>query len=977
MQPRFFIAGLLLLVLTGTAYFFLHKTPQSVSQRRTFSANGLLSAPAAEEDDEEDFTPQRLQHEFEMLRNPVTGTIPANIQQIEMAVANRIPQRTDANALLLYRTSDISGVQNQNIYSSVGPNNAGGRSRTLAFDRRNANVVLTGGVTGGIFRSTDGGASWSFVSGENDIRSANALAQDPVNPDTWYCGTGEVYYPASAGDIAGTFGYGVFKSTNNGLTWTKLAATEDGQQHAFNGQFDLVHRMAVHPATRDVYAAVHNRIMRSTDGGTTWTTVLGGTVANSALNAITEVIIPSTGSKIFAAFSGGNADRALAGVWESSTGNVNDWKRIAGGPSGATDSIAGWQPYGQWSRVVLALNSANTKLFVLYKNGKSASGTTPQPEADLFSANISSGNSSSYVWTDLNAYVPDEPNFNYAGVDPYTTQFNGYNMSITLKPDNDNILFIGGTVLERVDLTKTDPAQKFRRVGGYGKGFFPDNANKFIYPNHHPDVHGIYFATGAPDVMYTVDDGGVQKTTSSTLADTVTWQPLNTNLQTFQFQFVNIHPDLDANFIIGGAQDNGTYINLNPPALDQVQIQGGDGASTAISQFSKSGNTWKQWWYNSISQGYIERDNLTWQNSNNNLSLSAFTRDDITPTGLSNNGQWLTLFVNDPDSTEHLYYNNNNRLFRTRTASTVTASTWTELTGVSNTLTGQVMSAMAISKGYNGVKYLYTGTKSGKVYRLNNANLTAATSTPVDITPSGMTADSYVSGVSINPRNPDTVLVTVSNYDATGSTVNNIFWTGNATSATPTWQVIDGALAPLSSQSCAIVLKTTGVEYYVGTSVGLYSATSIAGTNTQWFNEGSGMLKKAIVRSLVNRQKDNALVVGTHGNGAFYAAIGNAVNLDNNIVTGINNPVVNDQNFIRTVYPTLTNGRVYFTIGNRFSVRQISVEVYGINGQKVYAAQQGYQNGSVNLGTLARGAYVLQITSSDGKYKQVQKILKE
>jgi len=980
MKFNLLLTRMTLLLLVSAPFFLFRSVPEKTKVKAFFS-KGLIAAPESEAAEEEaDYTQERLAHEFKMLRNPVTGTIPANIREIELQSVRNIPQRGYASGSWLRGGS----VTVQNAYQSVGPNNVGGRSRTLAFDRRNANIVLTGGVTGGIFRSTDGGATWTFVSGENDIRSATSLAQDPLNPDVWYCGTGEVFYPNSASDIAGTVGYGMYKSTNNGASWTKLTSTEDGQPNQFNGQFDLVHRVAVHPTTSDVYAAVHNRIMKSGNGGQTWQTVLGGTVGNTSIDGICDVVIASNGSRIFAAFSGKNADRGLAGVWQSTTGNSGSWTRIAGGPSGSTDSIAGWQPYPQWSRVVLALNNANTRLFVLYKNGKSADGTTPQPEADLFRADVSSGNPATYTWTNLSSYVPDEPGFNQAGIDPYTTQFSGYNMSITIKPDNDNIAFIGGTTLERVDLSQTTAALKFRRVGGYGRGFFPQ-VDSFIYPNHHPDVHGIYFPPNNNDRMYTVDDGGVQKTYTSVMADTVRWQPLNTNLQTIQYQFINIQPDVDADFIIGGAQDNGTQVSLNPRvALDHVQISGGDGASAAVSQFFKTGNTWKQYWYLSVVQGAVYRSNLTWQLSGNNLNLTDYTQDEITPTGLKDEGQWLTLFVNDPDSTDHLYYNNKNKLYRTRSASTVTSSTWTEMTGVGNTVpSDENFSAMAISKARNGTKYLYFGTDAGKVYRLDNPNTGAATITPVAITPSGMTANSYVANISINPRNPDTVLVVVSNYDALDANgnvttnINNIFWSGNATSANPTWQVLDGALARVSSQSCAIVVKNSGVEYYVGTSVGLYSTTAISGNATQWFNEGSGMLKKAIVRSLVNRQRDNTLVVGTHGNGAFIADIGDAVTLGNNVITGINDPITNDKNFIQVVYPTLADDEVFFKIGNMYSVKSINVELFAMNGQKMAQYRQAYQNGSVRLGRLARGVYMLQITSNDGKYRHVQKITRK
>lgn len=955
------------LLLVLSAPFLLFRTNPVKKLTGNLSINGLTREVGEEKEEEKaEFTSKRMAHEFKMLRNPVTGKIPANIREIEDEVSAKVPDKGFASGAWLRGGS----VTVQNAYRNIGPDNVGGRGRGLAFDRRNANIMITGGVTGGIFRSTNGGTSWTFVSGDNDIRSATSIVQDPVNPDTWYCGTGETWTT----DLAFTVGHGVFKSTNNGASWTKLASTADANPNQFNGQFDLVHRLAVHPTTSHIYAAVHNRLMKSSDGGQTWQTVLGGQVANNSIEGLCDVIIPSNGSKIFAAFSGKNQDRSLAGIWESTTGNSGAWTRIAGGTSGATDSVAGWKAHGVWSRAVMALNNANTRLFVLYKNGKSADGATPEPEADLFRADISSGTPSSYTWTNLNSYVPDEPGFNYGGIDPYTTQFEGYNMAITVKPDNDNILFVGGVTLVRVDLSKTDPAQKFRRIGGYGQNFFPQPEN-FIYPNHHPDVHGIYFVNGANDALYTVSDGGVHKTSTSVMADTVRWQPLNANLQTMQYYAINIQPDLDADFIIGGTQDNGTQVNLNPgTSLEHFQITGGDGVSASISSFTKNGNLWTQYWYTTLVEGAIRRVKLELDLNTSTIDVTAF--DDITPTGNSGNGQWTTLFVNDPDSTEHIYYNNKNKIYRTRNASTVTASSWTEITGVRNTLSAsEEVSAMAISKSRNNIKYLYFGTDAGKVYRLNNPNTGAASITPVNITPNSMTAGSYVSGVSVNPRSPDTVLVVVSNYDG-NTPLNNIFWTGNATSATPTWQVIDGALGPVSSQSCAIVLRKSGVEYYVGTSIGLYSTTAISGNSTQWFNEGSGMLKRAIVRSLINRQRDNTLVVGTHGNGAFAAEIGDAVALDNNIVTGINDPVTNDKNFIQMVYPTLTQNEVLFRVGNMFTIKSLTIELFGVNGQKLIHTQQPYQNGSIKLGQLSSGSYILQITSNDGKYRHVQKITK-
>ncbi|MEJ7766213.1 MAG: hypothetical protein WKF89_00270 [Chitinophagaceae bacterium] len=976
---------LLLIVPFLTLFFFkrgYHEPPQDLTAN--FVKNNLINGQqTAEEEETEEtrsdaFSRKRIQHELDMLRNPVTGTIPANVHEMELKVASSIPSKIRSADLSHLRIFGAEELQNLNPYQSIGPNNIGGRSRTLAFDRRNVAIMLTGGVTGGIFRSSDAGVNWTFVSPENEIRSVTSIVQDPINANSWYCGTGEAYTPNSQQEIArpGTVGHGIFKSTDNGISWAKLTATADNDPNNFNGFFDLVHRMAVSPTNSNVFAAIHNRIVRSRDGGMSWQTVLVSGAANNSLTGMTEVLINPNGSKIFAAFSGANADRGVAGVWESATGDSASWRRIAGGLPGQPDSIAGWLPHTKYERIVLGLSPQN-KLYVLYKNDKDASGTNPLPEADLFQCDISTNNPATYAWANLNAYVPNEPGGKIAGINPYTTQFSGFNMSIAVKPDNENILFIGGTSLWRVDLAQTNPASKFRRAGGYARGFIPNN---FIYPNHHPDIHGIYFSPTNSNSMFTASDGGIHRTSNaSLLEDTIRWTSLNNGLQTLQYEFINIFPETSFDFIIGGAQDNGTLANLNAPTfLDHAQLGGGDGASAAMSGFYKTGNTWKQYWYFSVINGYISRSDFTWlfDPATNNINLTSNTFTDISPTGMDTSGQYLTLFINDMDSTDHIYYNNRNKVFRTTRASTVTPTTWTELTGIAATVpAADDLTAMAVSKKTRGNKFLFFATDAGKVYRLNNPHNTAANTTPTTITPPTMTANSYVSGIGVNPRNPDTVMVVVSNYDAASGTVNNVFWSGNATTAAPTWQVIEGALGPLSAQSCAIVIKTSGVEYYVGTSVGLYSATTITGNTTAWVNEGNGMMKRAIVRSLVNRQLDNTLVVGTHGNGAFLSKIGSAVVLPPDLTTGVD-VVRNDRNFIRTVFPTLATNNINFKTGSLVGITGINCRVMAVTGQLLYETNVSYTDGTIPLNQLPSGSYVLVITSSNNKYQSVTRFNK-
>ena len=153
-------------------------------------------------------------------------------------------------------------------WQSLGPSNVGGRVRALAFDPRNANRLLAGTASGGLWVSDDAGGSWRANFDFLPNLSVTALVFDPRNPSTVYLGTGE----ASAGLV----GVGVFKSTDGGNTWRYLAATDFDA----NPDWRFVNRLAVHPDAPEVLLAAltHNNltsgsIQRSADGGNTWTRV--------------------------------------------------------------------------------------------------------------------------------------------------------------------------------------------------------------------------------------------------------------------------------------------------------------------------------------------------------------------------------------------------------------------------------------------------------------------------------------------------------------------------------------------------------------------------------------------------------------------------------------------------------------------------------------------------------------------------------
>jgi hypothetical protein len=282
---------------------------------------------------------------------------------------------------------------------------------------------------------------------------------------------------------------------------------------------------------------------------------------------------------------------------------------------------------------------------------------------------------------------------------------------------------------------------------------------------------------------------------------------------------------------------------------------------------------------------------------------------------------------------------------------------------------------MAFSRGaYATTHALYLGTTNGKIFRIDNPRNVSSSYVPTEITIPGNVGN--VQDIAVNPNDDNEIMAVMSNYGVVG-----IYWTNNAKSASPTWRNAEGNLMLPSFRSAEIVVKKDAsnnpvTEYYVGTSVGLFSVvnlgtTLLASGAPAWQREGGTVVNYSVIQSMDYRPADNVLLLGTHGNGLFYTFLGTP-----NLTTSINNPVINDKNFIRKVYPTFTNDQVSYEIGNMFTVKKINVQLYNMSGQEVMRNEKVYQNGLLNVSKLAKGMYVLTITSDDEKYRHLQKIVK-
>lgn len=168
------------------------------------------------------------------------------------------------------------GAPNRLIpWVSIGPGNIGGRIRSIIIHPTIPSTIWVGGVSGGIWKTTNGGGTWSTNTDFLANIGVHCMAIDPVNPDILYFGTGEAFD-----------GNGIFKTTDGGSTWMHLNFTNG------NPEFRWVNRLAISPTNSQLILAAtatsqpydnngSGRIFRSTDGGATWSPTL--IVANARM----------------------------------------------------------------------------------------------------------------------------------------------------------------------------------------------------------------------------------------------------------------------------------------------------------------------------------------------------------------------------------------------------------------------------------------------------------------------------------------------------------------------------------------------------------------------------------------------------------------------------------------------------------------------------------------------------------------------
>jgi hypothetical protein len=264
-------------------------------------------------------------------------------------------------------------------WTSIGPGNIGGRVRALAVHPTTTSTIFVGGANGGIWRSTDSGASWQPIDDYLPSLAITTIVFRPGTSSTMYAGTGE-----SFSELDGARGAGILKSTNSGAAWAVLPSTS-------TADFYYVNRLAMSADGSILLAATSTGLFRSTDQGSSFTKVL--TVSGLGYSEVGDVKFLAGSST--AAVAAGNSQNAYvstdAGVtWLPATGLTNQTTQ-ASAPQGVEIGVAG---ASSSTTVYLSINSNTGEVWKSTNGGASYAKVGTPGHLTQF------GSSANAIWVD-------------------------------------------------------------------------------------------------------------------------------------------------------------------------------------------------------------------------------------------------------------------------------------------------------------------------------------------------------------------------------------------------------------------------------------------------------------------------------------------------------------------------------------------------------------------------------------------------
>ena len=616
----------------------------------------------------------------------------------------------------LYSTASVTGNWQELGPRPLPTNGTGqpnglGRVAAIAVHPTNGNIIFIGAPAGGLWKTTNHGTNWTSNTDMLPTLGVSSILIDHSNPSNMWIGTGDR-------DASDANGAGVMKSIDGGNSWTTSSTGMSGGL--------TVGAMVQNPVTPNViFAATSGGVYKSYNGGANW-------ARKSTVSNFKDIYYrPGDTTIMFATASG---------FFYRSANGGETWSIISSGiPSGSV-------------RMVIGVTPANkNKVYVIATNQRTFRGCYMSSDSGLTFS--------------LRSNSPNIMDYSDTGSDSTKGQA-WYDLCMAVDTANENVIYVGGVNIFK----STDGGQNWS-INAHWVG---TNA-----PDIHADQHCMTIAK-ATNRLYAGNDGGIYYTSNGGS----TWTDISSGLAIGQIYKIG-QSKLTKNLVIAGFQDNGTAIfNTNAWSTEM----GGDGMECVIDP-TNDNYMWGELYY-----GEIDRS------SNKGSSFGNFAGKGVN--GITEDGAWVTPFILHRSNSNIMFIGYKN-VWRTTNAKAGTPS-FTKISdnlGASNSKNIKVL-----EQSRTNVNVLYVVREDNKLFRTDSA--LATTPSWTDLT-STLPVAATATDIETHPTKDSVVYMTIN---------NKVYRSLNRGQS---WTNISGTL-PNVAMNC-ITIDVKGAEaLYVGSDLGVF-----------------------------------------------------------------------------------------------------------------------------------------------------------
>ncbi len=518
-----------------------------------------------------------------------------------------------------------------------------GRFNCVAFHPTNSNTFFVGVAQGGLWKTTNGGTSYTPLTDNLPITRISDICINPTNPNTMYISLCDFEYLGFGLYLNGRkrhthYGLGVYKTTDGGSTWSPTGLTFQ----LTSGDASLIRKIVINPANpNEILACGVSGMYKSTNAGTTWTKQLDSLFWDMVQDPVNPNIIYAATGWV------SNANDGYANIYKSTNFGAS-WNLLS----------TGIPQQGSVQRIKLAIApSDNNYIYALCCDDVSGFyGIYQSTDAGV-------------NWT----YKPAALNILEAGQGTSPGGQGTYDLALLVDATNKNKIHTGGINL-------------WGSVDG-GTTFDPSSHWTLNYgPTLHGDIHFIAQQPITGDI-FVCSDGGLYKTNALQIDTwysnwTTNWTKMNNGIQVTSFYRISSSKN-NVGRIIAGAQDNASmYYN----GTSWATIFGGDGMDNYLDPLNNQNII------GSSQYGTVYRSN--------NGGFSGIV---VGSNPNFENAEWVTPIVADYNQPGVVYVGNENVVKSTNGGQTwnTLGTIYTNTTTLQNT----EISALAVSKTNGNVIY--------------------------------------------------------------------------------------------------------------------------------------------------------------------------------------------------------------------------------------------------------------------------------